>query len=142
MDEREFVIPSYDDLDPEKIDVFFDVDLDELTILFFGREREHYVHPMNAVLSYLLDMETDEVVGISLNRFMRQVVSELPDSRVFLEDAAIITGDHLIPPMHHLPAPPSLGGRLMAAFLGARAGWREERVHERQRTLKSLPLLS
>lgn len=141
MDEREFLIPQYDQLDAGEIDVYLDVDLDELTILFYGRDRDHYVHPANTILSYLLDLETDEVVGISLNRFMRQVVSELPDSRIFLEDAVIITGSHIIPPMHHSPSPPSLGRRLLAAFRGFRNGWRDGSVEERRRTLEALPLL-
>jgi hypothetical protein len=141
MDEKSLVIPPYDRIDPAKLEIFFDVDLDEMTILFFGRDRAHYVHPINAVLHYLLDIETDEVVGLTLSRFMAQVVSDLPGSRIFLEDATIISGEHLIPPLHQVAPASSLGGRILAALRGLRAGWHEGDDQARKRMFQALPSL-
>lgn len=93
MDQTGFVIPSVDRLDPALIDVFLDVDLDELTILFYGRNREHYVHPVSEVLSYLLDVDTDDVVGVAVGCFAARVLHEHPYMRDVIPAATVLIGD-------------------------------------------------
>ncbi len=61
-------LPALESLDLRKLDVFHDVDLDEMTIHFYGRETPHNVDPINDVLSTLDDTESDTVVSVVFNR--------------------------------------------------------------------------
>lgn len=137
MDQTAYLIPAYDDLDPTKIEAFLDVDTDEFLILFHGREREHYVHPVNAVLSYLLDMETDEVVGVSFSRFVRQVLREHPAMQADLQLATILIGDTAGTLVEHSPrlVSTSWWGRILHAIQAGKRTWDAERDREPMRSL-------
>lgn len=79
--------------DSSVIEALPDVDTDKFLILLYGREREHYVHPLNTMLSYLLDNETDEVVGVSFSRFVRRVLRDHTYLQGDIPLATILIGD-------------------------------------------------
>jgi hypothetical protein len=123
MDQAGLTIPPYESLDPNQIEVFLDVDTDELTIMFHGRDREHYVHPMNDVLSYLLDIETDEVVGVIFSRFMRQVIHEHPEMRDDISMATVLIGG-ITGQLWEIGAPPrTFWQRARRAIRAGRQAW-------------------
>ncbi|MBA2469029.1 MAG: hypothetical protein H0V37_06450, partial [Chloroflexia bacterium] len=108
-------LPSLENLDRHRIEAFYDADLDELSILFYGRERPNYVDPVNDVLAALRDIESDAVVGVVFSRFLKQVILDLPESRVFFDDATILTGDHALDRSSNLLPHPSLATRFHSA---------------------------
>ena len=124
MDQREQIIPSMEELgrsfetaDRSGIEFFFDVDLDELTALFYGPGREAFAHPINDMMSYLVDVNTNEVVGIVFSRFTQEVVRRVPETIDLVSDATIIMDDFLGPVERFFEDDPTLGGRI-----GATAG--------------------
>lgn len=137
MDQTTFMIPAYDDLDPASIEAFLDVDTDEFLVLFHGRDREHYVHPVNTVLSYLLDIETDEVVGVSFSRFVRQVLREHPYMQADIPLATILIGDTsgTLLELGPRPASTSWWGRLRHAIKAGKHAWDAERDQDSMRSL-------
>jgi hypothetical protein len=143
MDQPTFVIPDYDQLDPDAIEVFLDVDLDEFTILFYGRDREHVVHPMNDILSYLLDIETGDVVGISLARFGRQVLQEHPYLREDIPMATVLFGGFVGHLSDLEPRPTSTWGRVVHAVRAGKRAWDAQSSKEPIRSLmRNLPAMA
>lgn len=143
MDQTEFVVPNYADLDPREIEAFFDVDMDEFTILFYGRDREHFVHPMNSILSYLVDINTDDVVGVSLSRFLRQVIHEQPQMQADIPLATIIMGDSVGSFVDFVPRPRSLLGRIRFAVKAGKHAWDAEGDREPLRSvIDALPRMA
>ena len=144
MDQAKVKLPAYDDLDPSKIEAFFDVDMDEFTILFYGRDREDYVYPMNNVLSFLLDIETDEVVGVSYSRFLRQVIHEHPFMKEDIPLATIIMGDRVGTFFDFQPRPTSVMGRFLFAVRAGKRAWDAEmnRDEPLRATIDALPNLA
>ena len=130
MDKTEFMIPAYDSLDPSKVEVYLDIDLDQFTVLFYGRDREHYAHPVNEILSYLLDVETDEVVGILLDRFTRQVVQEHPHMREDVYVATVLFRDFVGHISELEQRPDNVWGRFRHAARAARRAWDAESNQE------------
>lgn len=143
MDEPNLIVPDYNLLDPDKIEVFLDVDLDAFMVLFYGRDREHYVHSMNGMLSYLLDVDTNEVVGISLDRFARQVLLEHPFLREDVPMATLLYGGFVGHISDLEPRPTTVWGRLRYAVrAGKRACEVDTNKEPVRHLLSSLPTLA
>jgi len=142
-------LPSLDSLDRRDIDVFYDADLDELSILFYGRTQPSYVDPVNDLLAVLRDIESETVVGVVFSRFLKRVILDLPESRVFFDDATILTGDHALDPASHPPIHPSLATRLQSASRAAlramKQGWESgvavDADEQRRRVFQAIPRL-
>lgn len=119
MDQGEHVIPSFDELnqslltiDRSEAEFVFDVDLDELTVLFYGPDRPAFVHPENELLSFLLDVDTYEVVGLVFSQFTRDVVRRIPETADMVPRALVIKDDLLGGIEDFFGDDPTLGGRI------------------------------
>jgi len=142
-------IPPLESLDRQRIEVFYDADLDELSILFYGRKYPNYVDPINDVLAALRDTESDTVVGVVFSRFLKQVIRDVPESRVFLADATILSGDHALDPSSNGPVHPSLAKRLQSAtravLRAMKQGWESgvavDEDEQRRRVFQAIPRL-
>ncbi len=90
--------PTFESIDPSLFEIYLDLDLDQLTVLFYGRNRRYTVNPRNDVLSVLEDPGTNEVLRLSLDRFAQQVLLEHPELLAMAAAATVLVGDDLIPP--------------------------------------------
>lgn len=86
-------------LDARRMEFVFDADLDELTILYYGKERRHSVHPMSALTSVLIDPFTGETVGAMYSQFLKTIVRDDPRTAMVLMFAAILAHGHLTEPI-------------------------------------------
>ena len=120
MDTAIPLMPSVENLDRSNVRFVYDVDLDEFTILFYGPDREAYAEPGPHLLSYLRDVETDEVVGVVFSQFIRKVLGEVPALRDLLFDADIIIDDFVGSLDSLFGDDPALGSRLSGVFHAAR----------------------
>lgn len=119
--------PDFDDLNPDLIDFTLDVDLDELMILFYGRDRIHSVHPMNPVLSTLVDPKSGELVGVSLSRFAKQVLVETPHALALAMNATVLAGEDVFAPGEFMAngVRRKLSGSVSRGILAAYDSWQE-----------------
>lgn len=142
-------LPPLESLDRHRIEVFHDADLDEMSILFYGREQPNYVDPINNVLAALRDVGSDIVVGVVFSRFLKQVILDVPESRIFFADATILTGDHALDPSSDVPAHPSFATRLhsatRAALRAMKQSWESgvavDEDEQRRRVFQAIPTL-
>lgn len=141
----QITLPSLDSLNEHTIETFYDADLDEMSIHFYGRDIPHYIDPVNDVLSTLNDLETDKIVGVVLNRFFKKVIQDLPEIRIFFDDAVILTGEHTLYPPTAVSVRRSLGKRLRSSLRAMRRGWEESwdpsDGEQRRRVFQAIPLL-
>lgn len=91
--------PDPSTLDTSKMAFVFDPDLDELTVLYYGKERRHTVHPVTPLSSALIDPVTGEAVGIMYGQFLRTYVSRDPKIALVLMFAAILSGGQVSEPV-------------------------------------------
>lgn len=142
---RSIDLPPLESLDRDCIEVFYDAALDEMSILFHGREHPNYVDPINDVLASVRDTSSDEVVGVVFSRFLKQVIRDLPESRVFFTDATILTGDHALKPSSKVLDHPSLASRLQSALRAMKHGWASgvavDEDEQRRRVFQAIPTL-
>ncbi len=133
MGQGNLVIPPPESIDCDKVDFVVAVDLDELTVLFYGPDREAYVHPVGEVLSYLIDVETEEVVGVRFSQFSRQVLGQVPEMRDVIFDASFIMNDFVGSLEDLVGHDPTWGVRIGDIFEAARHAWdsHEDRGHLR-----------
>jgi hypothetical protein len=85
--------PKIRALDPKKIEVRYDSDLDEFMVLFFGRDRPHALHFVDDNLYALIDPKTRELVGMELHNFVKKVVPRHPVFGSALNIATIISDE-------------------------------------------------
>lgn len=142
---RTLDLPALDSLDERRIETFYDADLDELTVHFYGRDMRHYVDPVNDVLSTLNDPVTGKVVGVVFSRFLKVVIQDLPESRIFFDDATILTGDHILRLPNDVPVRRSFATRLMSTLRVMRKAWHEvpeaKEKEQRRRVFEAIPSL-
>lgn len=117
--------PAFESIDPSSFEIFLDLDLDQLTVLFYGRNRRYTANPRNDVLSVLEDPGTNEVLGISLDRFAQQVLVEHPEMLAMAAAATVLVGDDLILPGEFLrfAVEQPFMARLAGSFNAARRAW-------------------
>ena len=139
------ILPPLESLDEHHIETFYDADLDELSIHFYGRDIPHYVDPVNDVLSTLNDLETDKIVGVVFSRFLKLVIQHLPESRIFFDDATILTGERVLSAATAVSGHRSLTKRLMSSLRAMRKAWRDgsgdREKDQRRRVFEAIPSL-
>ena len=144
-DQHAIELPALDGLDLRKLDVFYHADLDELSIHFYGRETTHYVDHVNDVLSVLRDVESDTVVGVVFNRYVKQVILDLPESWLFFDDATILTGERAVNPDSAYATRPPLGKRFRVAIQAMKESWDRgveiDDDERRRRVFQAIPTL-
>ncbi len=140
-------VPDPKTLDPRQMAFIYDADMDELTILFYGKDRRHSVHPVTDVGSALIDSTTGDVVGVTYSRFFKALIPRDPKlATVLLFTEAIPAGDTEESP----EAIPSLPGeeqrprsgiweRLVAAYRAFRDGVPDSVAEQKRRSLQRLP---
>jgi hypothetical protein len=98
---------------------------------------------MNDILSYLLDIETGDVVGISLARFGRQVLQEHPYLREDIPMATVLFGGFVGHLSDLEPRPTSTWGRVVHAVRAGKRAWDAESSKEPIRSLmRNLPAMA
>lgn len=119
--------PDVDSIDPSSFEIFLDLDLDQLTVLFYGRNRRYSANPRNDVLSVLEDPKTNEVLGIALDRFAQEVLVEHPEMLAMAAAATVLVGDDLIPPGEFLrvAVEQTVMARFAGSFNAARRAWKD-----------------
>lgn len=85
--------PDVNDIDTAAVEVFYDADLDELTILFCDKGRRHSLLEIGENRYALVDTETEEVVGFEIHRFMKKTVPQHPEFLHALSVAAILSNE-------------------------------------------------
>lgn len=90
--------PEFEEIDEDAFEVLLDIDLDQLTVLFYGPERRYSVRPRNPVLSVLEDAKSGDVVGIAFDRFAKQVLIEHPQMILMAMAATVLAGDEIFEP--------------------------------------------
>lgn len=80
--------PDINSIDTKAVEVFYDVDLDELTVLYFG--RRHSLHEIGSNLYALVDMTTGDAVGFEIHQFVKKAIPQHPRLRNALSLATIL----------------------------------------------------
>ena len=89
----QYKMPDIESLDLGKVELYYDVDLDHLTILFNGSDR-FISHRERGLHSYLLvDPAARAIAGIEYFDFMKVVVPLNPKLLDALPFATVISGD-------------------------------------------------
>lgn len=89
------VFPSRSEIDPERVEYFVDVDLDQLSVFFGDKSRPYSHDESDATYSLLIDEETDQVIGISINRFLSHAIKVHPELIPVLRHATVAAGKSL-----------------------------------------------
>lgn len=114
IDTDSYSPPDLENMDLGQLQIIFDVDLDELTILFYGIDVPHSVHPLDGNLSdfgLLLELDTHRVVGVVSELFTERVVTTYPKLGLLLGIATIIDDDIVFEsPSSDQLSPPRRGG--------------------------------
>lgn len=88
---------AIDLLDPGAVEVFYDVDIDELMVLFYGTDIVHASHPLGDELgdfSLLVEIGTGRIAGVTAEPFSTRVTQNYPRLTLFLGHATILDGIH------------------------------------------------
>lgn len=87
-----FEIPSLDEIDVDSVEFIIDVDLDELAVYLRDRSRPFFIDEVDNYYSIAIDEDSDEVVGIILNRFLSKTLPTFPELVPILRHATVIAG--------------------------------------------------
>lgn len=93
-----YVLPEPHDLDPRQIEIIVDLDLDEMLLYYFGRQIPHDVEPVGDLVSYLVDSNSDRVVGVIVHEYVSRVIREYPALAEAMRWAIIVSGDQVREP--------------------------------------------
>lgn len=93
-----YVMPETGALDPSSIEIIVDLDLDEMLLYFYGRLIPHDVEPQSELVSYLIETDSDKVVGVIIHEFMSRAVREYPQLSEAIRWAIIVSGDKIQEP--------------------------------------------
>lgn len=96
--EPAYVVPSSGAFDPSAIEIIVDLDLDEMLLYFYGRHVAHDVEPQTELMSYLIESDSDRVVGVIIHEFMSRAVREYPQLSEAMRWAIIVSGDSIREP--------------------------------------------
>lgn len=75
--QRDF--PRPDNLDPQKLEILYDHELDTLFVHLFGHERRATNRLAGDYAYYRVDPQTESVVGLQIEGFLRRAVKEHPE---------------------------------------------------------------
>lgn len=109
--------PTLDSIDVTRIDVGYDRDSDILLARFDDRALNAAVHYVGDYLALLVDLETEEVVGLQVEDFLARAVGEDPGLPTLLDLADLrgITRDEVA--MLHASQTPDARKRAAVAVL-------------------------
>lgn len=93
-----YTLPETPELDPRQIEIIVDLDLDEMLLYYYGREVPHDVEPVGELVSYLIEADSERVVGVIVHEFMSRAVREHPSLSHAIRWAIIVSGDKVQPP--------------------------------------------
>jgi hypothetical protein len=65
-------------VDPERVDIRYDLPSDTLIMHLFGRGRGSVSVPIDRYLYVMVDPDTEEIIGIHIEGFLAQAVKEHP----------------------------------------------------------------
>lgn len=132
-----YTVPVTRDLDPRRIEIIVDLDLDEMLLYYYGREVPHDVEPVGDLISYLVQTDSDEVVGVIIHEYMSRAVREYPALSEAVRWAIIVSGDSVREPESSVDATGrgvSIFHRLKDQVLRVTAGRIEDEGRERAAT--------
>lgn len=89
--EAHLEFPNPNTLDLDKVEMLYDSDLDELTVLYYGKDRRHSLREIGPNAYALVDMANGQVVGIEAHNFVRKVVPQHPSLGAVLSHATIVS---------------------------------------------------
>lgn len=92
-------IPNIDELDQGAFDLIYDADLDEFSILLFGRSRRSTQCEVGPSTAVLVDPFDKTVVGFVLYNFTA-AVAKYPYLAQGLQWATRLSGENIIEPVH------------------------------------------
>lgn len=90
---HDVTFPDVQQIDIAKVQVFYDVDLDELTVLYNGTARRHAFHEIDTNVYALVGSNADDVVGFELHQFMKKIVPLHPGFRLAIAVATILSDE-------------------------------------------------
>lgn len=82
-------LPTLDEVDLADVKLSYDRDSDILLIHFTDRGRVGVVDYVSDVLAVLVDVETEDMVGLQVEDFLSKVVADNPDRLDLLEVAEL-----------------------------------------------------
>lgn len=83
--------PRIRSLNLDNVEMFYDVDLDELTVLFYGTQRRHTLRETGDHIYALVDPHSREMVGVELHHFMKRFVPRDPSLGAAVALATILS---------------------------------------------------
>ncbi len=83
--------PNPHTLDLGKVEMLYDADLDELTVLYYGKDRRHSLREIGPNAYALVDLANGQVVGIEAHNFVRKVIPHHPSLGIVLSHATILS---------------------------------------------------
>lgn len=92
------VLPSRAEIDPAKVEYFVDVDLDELSVFFGDKSQPYSYDESNDDYSLLINEESDQIIGVSINRFLTHAIKMHPELIPVLRHATVTAGKSLEEP--------------------------------------------
>jgi len=84
-----------DRLDPVAVEVFYEVDVDQLMVLFYRKDIVHASHPFDGQMgdfSLLIEIGSGRIAGVTSEPFSTRVVRNYPPLILFLGHATILDG--------------------------------------------------
>lgn len=112
---KTFPLPDPNDIRSSKTEYIYDVDLDEFSILIYGRERRSTQNDLAENFATLLDPRSKEVVGYVFGDFSTWI-ERIPQFSAYLPKATKLVGDRIIPAGHVQTESPSFRERARTSF--------------------------
>lgn len=92
LDTSAWVRPALADIDTKAVSFVLDIDLDEMSVYFAGREIPHEIEEMDNGHAVLLKSETNDVIGVVIRHYLSRVIHEHPDLAGAVRLATIVSG--------------------------------------------------
>lgn len=126
---KEMLLPAQADIDPDAVEYFVDVDLDELNVFFWDKSRPYSIDAVSDAYSLMIDDESSQVIGVSVNRFLSEAIKRNPELLPILRHSTMIAGESL-------EAPDNAPGASVSGIKARVLDWVSERVRiEERRTV-------
>lgn len=125
-------MPAIEDLDLGQVELYYDTDLDHLTLFFAGSERLLSWREDGRFKFIIVDTADNSVAGVEYTHFMKAVVLKNPKFLDSLPFATVISGDAKVTAMQSLP--PGQRQQIrnhLFSMLRSLVEWREDNTTER-----------
>lgn len=97
--------PQVSSLDLKKVELFYDVDLDEFTVLFYGRKRRHLLRAISDNAYALVDPASEDLVGVEFHNFIKRYLPRDPSLGSAISIATILSDE--LGERHETDSPPA-----------------------------------